>query len=65
MRYIRYDEYLVFYRKFFAGGFPNERFGQAFLNFFYPSREFSDTTLFYEKSIPHCIKIIFEDYIRE
>jgi hypothetical protein len=54
--------YVDFYLDFHtAKKFPNQRFGQAFLNTIYP--EVQDNELFYMESTDKAVEIIFERYV--
>lgn len=55
--------YVEFYLDFHAGKFKGQRFGQAFLNAFYPEIGEDDHGLFYEENTDKAVEIIFAYYI--
>jgi len=52
-----------FCRNYYTNQYPNQRFGQAFLNTYFP--EVVDTELFYTENINVAIRTIFEKYLTQ
>lgn len=55
------EEYLVFMKDFYANKYPNLRFGQAFLNKYYPEMKYPD--LFYMQDSELAKTIIWQNFI--
>ena len=53
--------FFEFKQDYLNGMYPHERFGQAFLNIFYPDE--IHPQLFYEENRSSCIAIIFDIYV--
>jgi hypothetical protein len=55
---IRYEQYLIFRRRYEQGQFHSQRFGQAFINTFYPGSGEETSQIFYEPERSRAVKLI-------
>jgi hypothetical protein len=58
---ISIENYTKFRNRFYSGGFPHLRFGQAFINHF--GIKGPHPELFYERDDSKAVTIIFDQYI--
>ena len=57
------DEYNSFVVDWYAGRWPHQRFGQAFINKFSKAGDLSNPTLFYEESINRAKELAWQQYV--
>ena len=55
---INSEDWLLFKKRYAQGKYRNQRFGQAFVNTFYPESGEETAKLFYEPSIKETINMI-------
>ena len=63
MEEVYIGDYTEFAIRFMDGQYPDQRFGQAFLNEFYLAPTLTDSQLFYCEDKTQAVDIIFARYI--
>lgn len=63
MKKISIEEYVQFSKQYSQGEFPRQRFGQAFMYYFYSDSDVQDPDLFYAENWIEAVGIIWNYYI--